>query len=93
MPVTVIAKRGQTMLDIAVEYLGDSERIDEIATLNSLSIGDDIIAGDLVIIPDIANEKKIIIKVFERRNISPASALETLVLEQNDWDVFYGLFD
>lgn len=93
MPVTVTVKRGQTILDIAIEYLGDAERIDELCSLNEIGITDDLAINQILLIPDIIQDKKNVVAVFSRRKIKPASALETLVLDQSDWDVFYGLYD
>lgn len=65
---------GQTLLDIAAQELGDTTRAFEIATLNNMSITDDLIAGQVLFIPDADSKKAGIIRLFADKANAPASA-------------------
>jgi hypothetical protein len=84
---------GQTLKDIAAEHLGSIALMYELAVLNGIEITADLVAGETLIIPDVEPDKISLVKEFSNKKISPASALESLVLNPLDWDVFYGLFD
>lgn len=94
MPITKTILPGQTVIDIAMQYLGDAERVDEICTLNGMDLGIDLVAGESILIPDaVDRDKKAIVNNFTNRNNAPASALLVAELDESDWDVYYGLFD
>lgn len=82
----VIVKNRQTIIDIAIQYLGDAERAAEIAILNELDF-DDIPAGTLITIPDIDNYKQRIADLFGDMN-APASAIEVNSYE-DEWTLYY----
>lgn len=84
---------GQTLKDIVIEHLGNAELLYEVAILNNIEVTADLIVGQEISLPDVAIDKIRITQSFVERNIKPASALDGLELDQNDWDVFYGLYD
>ena len=95
-----IINNRQTLLDIAVEHLGDAEQLVEVALLNGFDI-DDLEAGTFVVTPTSDLGRNKIIQGLKKRNIVPASALdeETAIIDEweayydngeIDWDVFFG---
>jgi hypothetical protein len=94
MPTTEIVKYRQTPIDIAIQYLGDAERLSELCKLNGIDPTTDLMPGQEVVVPAIDTRKKNIAAVFARRKITPASALQDIAtnLDQLDWDVFYGIY-
>lgn len=85
---------GQTLIDIAIQYLGDASLIFELAEINNIEITENLIPGTslLIIKPNIDKTK--MIAQFKANKTIPASALEegnNFIPE--DWDVFYGLYD
>jgi len=83
---TIIVKHGQTLIDIAIQYLGDASRYVEIIEINNLTITEDIHAGDELIIPTVANEKTAIVSLFDKKNIKPASAITGIISENEGVD-------
>jgi hypothetical protein len=69
----VEVKNGQTLLDIAVQELGDASRFNEIATLNNLEFSDDLIVGSLILVPESDIDKREIVKIFTNKALTPAS--------------------
>lgn len=80
----------QTLLDLAVEHLGDAERLVELALLNSFDI-DDIDAGIEFVLPEVDINKARIINGLKKQNIHPASALdyEDYALLEDEWTLYY----
>jgi len=68
---------GQTLLDIAVQELADTERLFEIANINELSITDLLTPGNFVVVPDFAPDKKKIVRIFLESANKPASEIES----------------
>jgi len=65
---------GQTLIDLAVQELGDASRAFELAVLNGLNISDDLIAGQEILVPEAAREKKAVVLLFTDKANAPASA-------------------
>ncbi len=80
---------GQTLIDIAIQYLGDASRYVEIIELNNLTITEDIHAGDELIIPTVTNEKTAIVSLFRKKNIKPASAITDIISENEGVDYWH----
>ena len=70
---------GQTLLDIAIQELGDRERIFELMYLNQLALDQDLSAGLQIECPDYDLSKKEIVKVFSNAMHKPASSAETRI--------------
>lgn len=71
---TVIVKSGQTLLDIALQEKGSIEAVEEIATLNSLSVTEELTAGTVLTLPaSIWN--KLLESYCKNNDVSPATAL------------------
>jgi len=86
----VIVQAGQTWLDIAEQYCGDSDRAIEIAILNGYDdMTGDIIAGQIVKVPtDLLAINKKVTSVFTSKN-APASALSTFDNYEDEWQQYY----
>jgi hypothetical protein len=65
----------QTLLDIAIQELGDASRANEIAVMNGMSITDDLQPGAVLLIPEIARIFKFLANIFKDRGNTPASAI------------------
>ncbi len=85
----LVINNRQTLLDAAVQHLGDPEKLVEMALLNGVDI-DDIEAGTEIKVnaADVANTK--IIKGLTNRKIVPASALNTVgAFGEDEWTLYY----
>ena len=69
----VTVSYGQTWLDIAMQELGDIERIVELARLNGRSITDALVAGEVLNVPAFDSAKRSIVQLFLSRANKPAS--------------------
>jgi len=69
----VKVKNGQTLIDICVQELGDSEQLLVVAQLNGLGVTDLLTSGQIIEVPDFALDKKAIVKVFTDPALAPAS--------------------
>lgn len=69
---------GQTLIDIALQELGDCERLFELAKMNNVNTTDDLEAGSLVFVPDWSLDKKELVKLFSNPMNKPASSRTTL---------------
>jgi hypothetical protein len=69
-------KKGQCLFDIAMQYCGNAELAWDIATLNQMSLTDNLAPGQILKIPE-PNEKfnKMIIRKLADLKISPATAV------------------
>lgn len=65
---------GQTLIDIAIQELGDAARVFEIAELNDISLTDDLEAGSTLLVPDWEKSKRSIVQLFTDPANAPASA-------------------
>jgi hypothetical protein len=64
---------GQTVLDIAMQYCGDTGKSLEICLLNNISITEDLVPGTVLKMPDVVIDKEKIVREFADRLIVPAS--------------------
>lgn len=71
---SIKVSEGQTLLDIAVEYCGDINAMYAIADLNLKGITDDLITGELLMVPDAEVTKADIAAMFLQPFLKPASA-------------------
>ena len=79
----VLVYSGQTLIDIAIQELGDRERLFELAKLNNISITADLVPGTYLNVPDVAIDKKAIVKIFTEPSNKPASGIRTCNGELN----------
>ncbi len=63
----------QRLIDLAIQELGDVERVYELCLLNNISLTDEIAAGSVLIIPDFDFEKRRIVTLFSNKVLAPAS--------------------
>lgn len=54
----------QTLLDIAVQELGDNSRAMELAVINGLKVTDQLIAGSQILVPDYSTDKRYLVTLF-----------------------------
>ena len=85
---TIQTNEGQTILDIAMQYCGDSETAVTIALLNVLDI-DDLLLGQSLLVPDTVIDKQAIVTGFRVSNIVPASALTPYDNYEDEWALYY----
>lgn len=81
---TILINEGQTLKDIATQYLGNAERVGEIALLNDINITDDLVIGAELLIPDVELDKASTINHFKKNNIVPASSIDVAVGEEEE---------
>ena len=62
---------GQTLLDVAVQHLGDQTGVFDLAALNRLSITSDIDPGTDLELPDVINKR--VVKVLQEGGHVPAT--------------------
>lgn len=88
---TITVKEGQTLLDIAMQYLGNSERVYDIANLNEIEITTDLVVGQELWIPDTEITDESIAEVFEENDLIPAS-MDSIDIENEGID-FWAIED
>jgi hypothetical protein len=69
----VVILEHQTLADIAVQYLGDAERLMEVAVLNELSPTANVQAGSNLKVPTPSKEKKRLVQLFKNKANAPAT--------------------
>jgi hypothetical protein len=69
----VTVSYGQTWLDIAMQELGDVERVMELVLLNGRSLSDNLQAGEVLKVPDYDISKRKFIQLFANNANKPAS--------------------
>ena len=79
----VTVSYGQTWLDIALQELGDMERVIELALLNDRAITDDLQAGEELMVPDFDSTKRDIVQLFGNSANKPASG-DTFIAAEPD---------
>lgn len=84
MKLIIKVSEGQTFLDLAMQYLGDVMRADEIAVLNGLALTEDLAPGTEIEIPAIEADKTPITAAFSERGLIPASRDEDFVGDIDD---------
>lgn len=70
---TIVVIQGQTLIDIAMQELGDASRLRELALLNNLNITSEITPGQTLLVPDYALDKKDTVKILTNPFNNPAS--------------------
>jgi spore germination protein YaaH len=65
----------QTLADIAIRFCGTIEAIADIAILNSISITDDLVPGQIILIPVKDYNYQEVINFFSVNKIDPATTL------------------
>jgi hypothetical protein len=80
----------QTLLDIAIQELGDAERLVELALLNGFDI-DDIDATTEIVVSTVDASKKKIIDGLATKKIKPASFLasDKATVYEDEWTLYY----
>ena len=71
---SVVAKPGQTWMDIAIEHLGSAEAAFELAALNGMAFTSPLQAGRLVDLPGVRDKQ--VVRDYTRRPQSPAANLD-----------------
>ena len=66
--------KNQTLVDLAVQELGDASRAVELAVLNEMQVTDHLVAGTLVTVPDYERGKRSMVTLFADDSNKPASA-------------------
>ena len=69
----VTVSYGQTWIDIAMQELGDVERVLELVLLNGRSLTDELKAGEVLSVPDYDPSKRRLIQLFSSSVNKPAS--------------------
>ena len=64
---------GQTLPDIATQYLGSADAVYDLALLNGISITDDLEAGRDLLLPPVVNAD--VVAYYKNKGICPATAL------------------
>jgi len=88
MQVTV--KQRQTIVDIALQYLGDADELVTLALLNGIDIND-VAAGTALKLPTANPYKQSVIEQFNDVN-APASALTTPLVDDS-WAIYWGEYE
>lgn len=70
----VITIENQQLIDIALQELGDVERVFELALLNGIGVTNLLTAGTVIKVPDYDKRKSGIVQVFSDESRAPASA-------------------
>lgn len=88
---TITISEGQTLVDIAARYCGDASLAVDIAILNGVDI-DDIVMATTLKVPDCDISKRQIVATLNKRNVAPASALTTPLVDDS-WAIYWGEYE
>lgn len=69
----VVVKQRQSLLDVAIQYLGGIENVFALASENGISITDDLEAGSILLLPNITNKK--IVSAYYVNGYIPATGI------------------
>ncbi len=72
----VITYEGQTLFDLALQYMGDASKALDIALDNGISLSDDLEPGATLTLPDTQGNRAMT-QYYTVNKIMPATALET----------------
>lgn len=61
---TVTVKDRQTLFDIAIQCLGIVDRVFDVAQLNGLAITDQLVSGQVLMLPDVNFEQADVVDFF-----------------------------
>ncbi|CAM2904552.1 hypothetical protein [Flavobacterium frigoris] len=75
METSVIVLNSQSLLDIAIRYLGTVEAALDIAVLNKISITEDLVPGQILELPNVDYGYQEIVTFFNANKTQPATAL------------------
>lgn len=89
----IIALHNQTLLDIAIRHCGTVEAVVDIAILNNISITDDLIPGQIILIPDKDYGNQEVINYFNANKIDPATALTDEHIELTEGNSGIGFWE
>lgn len=78
----------QSLFDIAIQRLGSTEAVFELAILNGLSITDELAAGSLIDLPEAWN-KSSVADYFKNKNLVPATFQESAGSQIENIQVIY----
>lgn len=70
---TVKILKGQTLVDIAMQELGEASRVMELAVLNGIKVTDALIPGQTVEVMDFDTAKRSVVLLFADDANKPAS--------------------
>lgn len=76
----VIANELQSWIDISVRQLGSLDNLFALASINNMSITDDLILGQSVLLTEVSDKN--IVTYLENEEINPATGITTLTEEQ-----------
>lgn len=73
----IIVSQGQTLFDIAMEYLGNAAHAMELAVENNIELTGELNTGDVIVIPakELTSAEEKVIQYFAKKKIKPAGAL------------------
>ncbi len=63
---SVTVRDGQTLFDIAIQSLGIVDRVFDVAQLNGLGITDELMSGQVLLLPDVAFEQLDTVDYFSK---------------------------
>lgn len=69
--MSTIVRPGQTLHDIAIQYLGSAEAVFGLAKLNGLDIEADLVAGQVLDLPTVSNKR--VRRLFKENGWMPAA--------------------
>ncbi len=67
--------KGQTLVDIAIQEMGDASFVLAIAELNDLNVTDDLTAGQMITVPDYDTAFRNTVNLFSDDANKPASGI------------------
>ena len=68
-----VVQQGQSILDVALQQCGSIEAIFEMAALNSISVTDDLLAGNSLVMPEAKDGK--VVSYYSINRVTPATAV------------------
>ena len=77
----------QSLFDVAIQRLGSTEAVFELALLNGLSITDELAAGNVINLPEAWN--KSVADYFKNKNLVPATFQESASSQSENIQVIY----
>lgn len=85
--MTATVRPGQTLHDIAIQYLGTNEAVFALAKLNGLDVESDLQAGQVLNLPEVYNKR--IRKLYDENGWLPASDTNQLLEGIGYWGIAY----
>jgi hypothetical protein len=80
---------GQTLIDLAMQELGDASRLFELSDLNGMLPSDDLAAGQIISVPEPTEEKREIVKALKARK--PATKNEIVEEQLKEGIGYWGI--